>query len=206
MAEWGKGDDRWIVDERKDGQNVNQWHWSEKDCINWTRQRMADLFDGVVLVDGGGVSAKVTGLDNVEGEAFLNIRKKKLIPSYELKVVLSFEGSSDGEGVSGKVRRLAFALPCVAHMCRLYSCKHRYDTPFPKTKCWSRMFCSRSGSQSTISTVNIPAGCTAMLHPHCMLQLQQYRFTKQVPDLEMAFRSCYRMSQRRIMMRTPKSK
>lgn len=64
---------------------------------------MAELFDGVVLVDAGAVSAKLTGLDKVEGEAFLNIRKKKLIPSYELKVVLSFEGNCDGEGVSGKV-------------------------------------------------------------------------------------------------------
>lgn len=110
MAEWGKGDDRWIVDERQDGQNVNQWHWSEKDCINWTRQRMAQLFDGVVLAEAGAVSSKVTGLDKVEGEAFLNIRKKKLIPSYELKVILSFEGSADGEGVSGKVRQLACVL------------------------------------------------------------------------------------------------
>eukprot|EP00892_Ulva_mutabilis_P000714 jgi/Ulvmu1/10643/UM066_0023.1 len=109
MAEWGKGDERWIVDERKDGQNVNAWHWSEKDCINWTRQRMAQLFDGIVLVDQGAVSSKVTGVDKVEGEAFLNIRKKKLIPSYELKIVLSFDGSADGEGVSGKV-----VLPYVA--------------------------------------------------------------------------------------------
>lgn len=27
MAEFGKGDPRWIVDERKDGRNVNAWHW-----------------------------------------------------------------------------------------------------------------------------------------------------------------------------------
>lgn len=64
---------------------------------------MAQLFDGIVLVDDGSVRSKVTGLDKVEGEAFLNIRKKKLIPSYELKVVLSFDGSSNGESVSGKV-------------------------------------------------------------------------------------------------------
>jgi len=27
MAEFGKGDPRWIVNEREDGRNVNAWHW-----------------------------------------------------------------------------------------------------------------------------------------------------------------------------------
>lgn len=30
MALWGKGDNRWIVDDRQDGTNVNSWHWDEK--------------------------------------------------------------------------------------------------------------------------------------------------------------------------------
>ena len=27
MAKIGEGDPRWIVSERQDGRNVNQWHW-----------------------------------------------------------------------------------------------------------------------------------------------------------------------------------
>jgi hypothetical protein len=27
MAKWGEGDSRWIVDERRDGTNINGWHW-----------------------------------------------------------------------------------------------------------------------------------------------------------------------------------
>lgn len=27
MAKYGEGDARWIVEERKDGTNVNNWHW-----------------------------------------------------------------------------------------------------------------------------------------------------------------------------------
>ena len=27
MAKWGEGDPRWIVEERDDGTNVNNWHW-----------------------------------------------------------------------------------------------------------------------------------------------------------------------------------
>lgn len=28
MAKWGEGDPRWIVEERADATNVNNWHWS----------------------------------------------------------------------------------------------------------------------------------------------------------------------------------
>lgn len=27
MAKWGHGDPRWIVEERADATNVNNWHW-----------------------------------------------------------------------------------------------------------------------------------------------------------------------------------
>jgi hypothetical protein len=27
MAKWGEGDPRWIVEEREDAKNVNNWHW-----------------------------------------------------------------------------------------------------------------------------------------------------------------------------------
>lgn len=27
MAKWGEGDPRWIVEERPDAKNVNNWHW-----------------------------------------------------------------------------------------------------------------------------------------------------------------------------------
>lgn len=27
MAKWGEGDPRWIVEDRPDATNVNNWHW-----------------------------------------------------------------------------------------------------------------------------------------------------------------------------------
>jgi hypothetical protein len=104
MAQWGQGDERWIVDERKDGQNVNQWHWSEKDCMNWSRQRFQQLFEGASLAESANVTASVTSIDKVEGEAFLNVRKKKIIPSYEIELVMSFKAVVGDDTVLGKVR------------------------------------------------------------------------------------------------------
>lgn len=103
MAQWGQGDERWIVEDRKDGQNVNQWHWTEKDCLNWCKQKFKDLFEGASLADSGGVSATVTSVDKLEGEAFLNVRKKKIIPSYELDLVLGFKATVGDDTVAGKV-------------------------------------------------------------------------------------------------------
>ncbi|KAA3677344.1 uncharacterized protein DEA37_0011307 [Paragonimus westermani] len=36
MAKWGQGDPRWIVEERADAKNVNNWHWTEKNATQWS--------------------------------------------------------------------------------------------------------------------------------------------------------------------------
>lgn len=44
MAKWGEGDPRWIVEERPDATNVNNWHWTEKNATPWSKERFNDLF------------------------------------------------------------------------------------------------------------------------------------------------------------------
>ena len=39
MAKWGEGDPRWIVEERPDATNVNNWHWSEKNADAWSKAK-----------------------------------------------------------------------------------------------------------------------------------------------------------------------
>ena len=39
MAKWGEGDPRWIVEERPDATNVNNWHWTEKNADHWSKQK-----------------------------------------------------------------------------------------------------------------------------------------------------------------------
>ncbi|KAK9829498.1 hypothetical protein WJX72_006227 [[Myrmecia] bisecta] len=107
MAKLGEGDARWIVQDRPDGVNVNNWHWTEKDMMPWSKKRLQELFSGLDLVPGNTlISAQATGVDKVEGEAIVNNRKNKLIPSYELEVSIPFEGTvKDGDGhVAGSVK------------------------------------------------------------------------------------------------------
>lgn len=110
MARLGEGDKRWIVEDRPDGANVHNWHWSERDCLEWARKRLAELLQNMKVLEGsGGLWISTTTVDNVTGEAYVNIRKGKIIPGYELTVSLSWEGEAqDGNGntlarVSGKL-------------------------------------------------------------------------------------------------------
>lgn len=103
MAKFGAGDKRWIVDDRADGKNVHNWHWAEKDCLEWSRGRLADLLQDLTVLDGHAQGTnlmffiKTRTVDKVEGEAYINIRKGKVIPGYELTVTISWSGEAKDE-------------------------------------------------------------------------------------------------------------
>lgn len=96
MAKVGEGDARWIVSERSDGTNVHGWHWQEKDAMAWSRARLETLLVGLCVDD-----VRTTEVLKCEGEAYVNKRKGKIIPGYELEVEI---GYASREGSKGKVR------------------------------------------------------------------------------------------------------
>ncbi|CAI5466441.1 unnamed protein product [Closterium sp. Yama58-4] len=105
MAKYGEGDNRWIVQDRADGANVHNWHWAEKDCMEWSRRRLGELIGGLTVLEGeGGCWIRTGGIEKVDGEAYVNIRKGKIIPGYELHVRLGWEGevkdSADAQPVA----------------------------------------------------------------------------------------------------------
>ncbi|KAK4759610.1 hypothetical protein SAY87_022741 [Trapa incisa] len=102
MAKYGEGDKRWIVEERADGTNVHNWHWAETDCLEWSRNLFSNLLSGLTILDGeGNLFIKTKKVDKVEGEAYVNIRKGKIIPGYEISVSISWEGEArDSDGKS----------------------------------------------------------------------------------------------------------
>lgn len=102
MAKYGEGDKRWIVEERPDGTNVHNWHWSETNCLEWARGLLTKLLSDLTLLDGeGDLFVRTKTVEKVDGEAYVNIRKGKIIPGYEISVVLSWEGEArDSDGKS----------------------------------------------------------------------------------------------------------
>ncbi|KAM4633210.1 activator of 90 kDa heat shock protein ATPase homolog 1-like [Polymixia lowei] len=94
MARWGEGDPRWIVEQRADGTNVNNWHWTERDVTGWSSDKLKQLLLGVRL-EGEGGSCQLTEVTRLDGEASINNRKGKLIYFYEWVLKASWMGTSN---------------------------------------------------------------------------------------------------------------
>ncbi|VDL66674.1 unnamed protein product [Nippostrongylus brasiliensis] len=92
MAKWGEGDPRWIVEERADATNVNNWHWSEKNATPWSKTRLTDLLEGLTI----------ESIKTLEGEATANNRKAKLIFLYEWEIKIAFLGRVSGSELEYK--------------------------------------------------------------------------------------------------------
>jgi len=94
MAKVGEGDERWIVKERDDGKNCNNWHWSETNLTGWSEEKLTELLIGIVAMDEGSSRGwcKITSLEKMKGDVTVQSRKQKKFPLYELEIKLKWEG------------------------------------------------------------------------------------------------------------------
>jgi len=106
MAKWGEGDPRWIVEDRPDATNVNNWHWSEKNASSWSKDKLRNLLEGLVLIKPG-LGKIYLKAPSCSGEATANNRKGKLIFFYEwtLKIewTAEFEDAEAPPNVEGTI-------------------------------------------------------------------------------------------------------
>jgi len=105
MAKWGEGDPRWIVEERPDATNVNNWHWTEKNADGWSKAKIKELFENHVVEVGSVGNVVIEEVEKCEGEARVNNRKGKLIFFYEWEITLKWKGHVNGKDteVTGKI-------------------------------------------------------------------------------------------------------
>ena len=101
MAKLGEGDERWIVSERDDGANVNNWHWQEKDAFEWAREKFASrlaltIADAVPDPDDASrvITIKTSDVTALTGEAYVNRRKGKIIAGYELDLKMKYDAEA----------------------------------------------------------------------------------------------------------------
>merc|ERR1712154_395450 len=105
MAKWGEGDPRWIVEERPDATNVNNWHWTEKNADAWSKAKLKELFINHIIDIPKVGNVVIEEIEKIEGEARANNRKGKLIFFYEWELVLKWKGHVNGNDkeVTGKI-------------------------------------------------------------------------------------------------------
>ena len=86
MAKWGEGDPRWIVEERPDATNVNNWHWTEKNADAWSKKKLEELFVNAIIEDPKIGNVVIEEMEKCDGEARANNRKAKLVKSLRVYV------------------------------------------------------------------------------------------------------------------------
>jgi len=103
MAKWGEGDPRWIVEDRPDATNVNNWHWVEKNATNWSKDKLKELLNGLKIQTEKG-TCEIKELSSIDGEASANNRKAKLIFFYEFEIKGEWSGilNEDVKSYKGK--------------------------------------------------------------------------------------------------------
>ena len=84
MAKFGEGDERWIVKEREDGRNCNNWHWTSKDVSANTKAELIATLERCTFEPPLGL-AKIKSAE-VTGEASVNNRKGKIFLIYDFEV------------------------------------------------------------------------------------------------------------------------
>ena len=99
MAALNERDERWIVQERADGANCNNWHWTFKDVTARTKAAL-DLRLKAVEFPPGLEGCRITSC-SATGECSLSNRKGRLFLSYELDVTLGLTMEQSGGGGGG---------------------------------------------------------------------------------------------------------
>lgn len=104
MALWGQGDKRWIVEERADAKNVNNWHWSEADASPASKKFFEKEFLALSLTGTEG-SVRISEVTTCTGEASVSNRKGKVIYFFEWKIVLKWVGktSMSNDNLTGTI-------------------------------------------------------------------------------------------------------
>ncbi|KAJ1963494.1 Co-chaperone [Dipsacomyces acuminosporus] len=92
-----------------DWRNVGNWHWKEKNCLDWAKQYFEEKLPGTEIKKDG-IAANVTSVNSVTGDVDLNMRKGRLITIYDVEIKLGWTATQGDNSLSGTI-----TIPEVAH-------------------------------------------------------------------------------------------
>lgn len=96
--------DRWIVTERADGTNVNNWHWTMKDTSEYVKALLSAVVQrqGIFPPTGSLSSTRITEV-RLGGEASVTSRKGRTFLIFELQLLIKWEGQIPDVGKESEV-------------------------------------------------------------------------------------------------------
>lgn len=82
--------------------NVNNWHWVERDCTEWSKTYLREALTHVTYEGAeDGMSVSVEAVDRCEGEAHVNQRKGRIMAFYDFELKLGWKGKRKVGGAEG---------------------------------------------------------------------------------------------------------
>ncbi|KAK9450122.1 activator of Hsp90 ATPase [Limtongia smithiae] len=82
--------------------NPNNWHWVDKNCLDWAKTYFDEHLVGV-SASSGGSTAEITQVASLTGDVDVNQRKGKVISLFDVKLVLNYSGTVGSENVAGTI-------------------------------------------------------------------------------------------------------
>lgn len=74
--------------------NPNNWHWVDKNCIDWARAYFNENLVGSSYKTDDGREVEVKSVSSLEGDVEVCQRKGKVISLFDLRIILNIEGIS----------------------------------------------------------------------------------------------------------------
>lgn len=81
--------------------NPNNWHWVDKNCIEWTRTYFKDKLTGFEVTSGE-VTVGVSKVSSIEGDVDVCQRKGKIISLFDINLNLEMVGNDKNSGTEFK--------------------------------------------------------------------------------------------------------
>lgn len=74
--------------------NPNNWHWVDKNCIDWAKNYFQEKIVGTKADGNDGTFVRVGAVSSLEGDCEVCQRKGKVISLFDLRLILNIEGVS----------------------------------------------------------------------------------------------------------------
>lgn len=79
-------------------QNPNNWHWVDKNCMDWARAYFDEKVKHISVSDDKGTTVKLTSVKSLEGDCEVCQRKGRIISLYDMSLVVNYESSTGHKG------------------------------------------------------------------------------------------------------------
>lgn len=79
-------------------QNPNNWHWVDKNCIDWARAYFDEKIKHVSVSDDKDTTVKLSCVKSLQGDCEVCQRKGRIISLYDISLVVNYESTTGHKG------------------------------------------------------------------------------------------------------------